>query len=158
MLNSLGCLLLAVLSLNTGCGVKKEVNKDFFEPSQIEFQLIGKGVLHGAGIEGIIEGNQIIVDEVEWDVLRGKMDISNNVSDNFSKRKIDFEKQQIIACFDKVRSSGGYTITVESVEEFSDSIVVKIERSAPTGMTTSIMTQPYYIVVIPASTKRILFE
>lgn len=46
------------------------------------------------------------------------------------------------------QNSGGYSISVESVEELENDVIVTIKENAPTGMATTVMTNPMTIVKI----------
>lgn len=85
------------------------------------------------------------------------MDKTNNVTKNFTTTTIDFNKYQIIAVFDNIKTTGGYSIDITSVVENRNNIVVTIKRLL-TGDNSTVMTQPFHIVKIPKTTKPIVFE
>lgn len=140
------------------CAIKNNMDDVATFPQQINFELIGKGVLHGAGSEGIPEGNLIIDKQENWQNLIEKMDASNSVSNNFAVHQADLNKFIIIACFDRVRPNGGYDLTINEIEELSSSVVVYLKHNEPSGMATSIMVQPFHIVMIPITSKKVDFK
>jgi len=46
------------------------------------------------------------------------------------------------------KSSGGYSISIESIEELEDDIIITIKETVPKGMATTVMTNPMTIVKI----------
>jgi len=119
--------------------------------------LIGKGELYGNGKEGIIKQNLVISDKTEWDKLLLAMNSVNSVSNRFTETDIDFSKYQIIAIFDQIQSSGGWTIDITDITECQNEIAVTVENLHKYGV-TCVMTQPYHIVKIPVSGKKIVFK
>lgn len=73
--------------------------------------------------------------------------------------KIDFTKSQVVALFLGQKNNGGYTISIDRVEETSDKIIIykKIEIPKPGEMVTMAITKPYIIVKIK-SKKNIVIE
>lgn len=119
--------------------------------------LIGKGNLHGSGAEGIEKQNLIVTSSEEWKDLLNKINAVNKVSDSFSETDIDFSKYTVLAVFDEVKNSGGYSLNLV-IQETKDKILVEVLRKSPDGIATSVMTQPYYIVKVPKSELPIVFE
>lgn len=109
--------------------------------------LIGKGNLYGSGKEAIPPHDFQITTTEEWTDLLSKMNNVNKVSDTFSETDIDFSKFDVIAVFDEVRTSGGYALDLE-VKAKKDATEVRKKLITPSGMATSVMTQPYYIVKV----------
>ncbi len=107
--------------------------------------LIAKGNLYGSGNEGIDKGNLVITNPNDWNNLLAQLNSVNNVSESFSETEIDFSKYTIIAVFDNVKNSGGYSLDL-NITSSSEAIIVKIIQKSPEGMATTVMTQPYYIV------------
>jgi hypothetical protein len=109
--------------------------------------LIGKGNLYGSGAEGIEQQNTVITSTEDWNNLLEKINSVNNVSQNFSETKIDFSKFTVIAVFEDVKSSGGYSLELD-IQQYSETIKVNVIRKSPEGMATTVMAQPYYIVKV----------
>lgn len=55
------------------------------------------------------------------------------------------------------KNAGGYSITIDKVEETPDTIVIYIKENEPQGMATSVITNPYTIIKIN-SKKPIVFK
>ena len=64
----------------------------------------------------------------------------------------------VLALFDEVKGSGGYSIIVTDIVENQDNLTVTVKQTAPTGSAYAVMTQPYCIVKIPFTTKQIIFN
>ena len=154
-------IILGIFLINS-CGVSKETNDEVeIEEVVIEsiaFDLIGKGNLGGAGEEGIYESNVVVQTKTEWDNLVSKMDAVNLESKHFQIQNIDFNSSTVLACFDKVQGTGGHSIKVYDVVEGKNELLVYTKKSSPTEMATSVMTQPYYIIAINKTTKKIVFK
>jgi hypothetical protein len=46
------------------------------------------------------------------------------------------------------KSSGGYSISIESIEELGDDIIITVKETVPEGMATTVMTNPMTIIKI----------
>ena len=67
--------------------------------------------------------------------------------------QVDFSTKEVLAVFDGTHSSGGYDITVESVEDEALVRRVSILHTAPADdcVTTSAITSPFELVVVARS-------
>ncbi|GHT48378.1 hypothetical protein AGMMS49965_26550 [Bacteroidia bacterium] len=157
-------LLLFISSIGiSGCGenssekekitsLKKKSEKHII-PVQI-----GQGDLYyGSGREVIPQQGIVIKTQSQWDNLKHAMDEVNNTSNSFLEKEIDFNNYQIIAVFDEVKGNGGWSIDITDIAEYFNTIVVTV-KNLKTGDLTSVITQPYHIVKIPASSKEIIFK
>lgn len=70
---------------------------------------------------------------------------------------VDFASNRVVALFMGEKSSGGFSIAIESVREEKSKVIVKIKKSYPDGMASMALTQPYVIAKIN-TTKKIEFE
>lgn len=66
---------------------------------------------------------------------------------------IDFNKAYVIAVFAGTRTTGGYAISVDSVEDTGDSrhVFVLIEKPGVGCITTQALTSPYQFIRVPFS-------
>jgi len=121
---------------------------------------IGKGNLYGNGGEGIIKQNLVITDKTAWDNLLTKINSVNNESGNFTETDIDFSKYQVIAVFDEVRGNGGWSINITDITGYANEIVVAIKHTgnSPGFSYPDVVIQPYHIVKILVSDKKIVFN
>lgn len=122
--------------------------------SAIEFTDIGKDALYGNGKEGIVKGNMIITNQMDWKALMAQMDSVNNTTDKFSETDIDFERFMVLAVFLEVKGSG-WEIEITKVTENKNSVNVSTIET-PYGYT--VMTQPFHIIKIHKTEKLILFK
>lgn len=128
------------------------------KPSSVEFVQIAKGNLYGNGGEQIPKENLVITDNESWQKLIQKMNSVNEVSKDFTETNIDFENYTILAIFDDIKRNGGQTVDIKNIEKNENNLIVTIEFPNPDGDLTSVITQPFLIVKIPATLKPILFE
>lgn len=144
-------ILLSILVL--GCNSDDDNSKMV----NIESTLIAKDALSGNGGEGILEQNLVITDQNAWNDLIFKMNSVNNESDNFAETDIDFSEYIVIAVFDEIRESGGYSLEL-NITSNSENIIVNVIDITPEGNNTTVMIQPYHIVKISTSELPIIFE
>lgn len=128
---------------------------EIVQPTEVQFETVKNGYLTGNGEEGIPSGGIVIRSQKEWDELAGKM---NAVNRTIQEQTFDFNRVTVIAYFDEIRGSGGYTVDVSSVTETDQTVVVAIKKKASDGNDIEIMTQPYVIGYIPQTTKKIHFQ
>ncbi|MBU2903899.1 protease complex subunit PrcB family protein [Arenibacter algicola] len=128
-----------------------------FDIVDVETTLIAKDNLYGDGAEGIIEQNIVISDQSTWNDLLTKLNSINNVSDNFTETEIDFSEYRIIAVFDGVKETGGYSLELKLMSD-SENIRVNITKLIPEENASSVITQPFHIVKIRKSDLPLIFE
>jgi hypothetical protein len=66
---------------------------------------------------------------------------------------VDFSQEMIIAVVDKIEPSGGYSLTIESLESCEWTVSVKVRKVCPGPgvMVTDELTVPYHIVQVSLS-------
>lgn len=136
-----------------GCNSGKKATK-----TSDNLQVISQGNLHGAGSEGIKAQQRVITSGQEWDALLKKMNSVNTISESFENKEIDFSKEAVIALFESVKSTGGHSVAISEVREMEENVVIKVKKTAPEGMATTVMTQPYYLAKIKKPSKPVVFE
>jgi len=142
--------ILSILFLFTSC------SNDNSNAQELQFSLIAKSEnLNGS--EGISRSNLVIKDAEAWNNLITKMNSKNNLSKDFTETVIDFTKYQIIAVIDEVRPYNGYYIEIKSITENNNQFVVKVEQLNAGGIAT-VITQPYHIVKMPKTSKKVVFK
>ena len=134
--------------------IVEQPDEVFNEATKVAFKDVANGYLTGNGDEGLREGGITINSQVEWEALRDKM---NSVNQAIKEQSLDFEKFTVLAYFDKVRGSGGYTVEFATISEIEGSVQVITKKTAPTGDAIEIMTQPYSIVCIDKTANVVVF-
>jgi hypothetical protein len=122
------------------------------------FTSLSKGNLFGNGAEGFKKVNIVISSKKEWKSLLSKFDTTNKVSKTF-ENAIDFSIEMILVSVDKVRNSGGFSVEIIEVVKEGSAFLIKVKTIGPKPMdmvTTAIM-QPYHIVKIKKTNKKIKF-
>lgn len=142
-------LSILVLSCNSDDDNSRTVN--------VESTLIAKDALYGNGREGISEQNLVITDQSNWNDLIDQMNTVNIESNNFSETDIDFSEYMVIAVFDEIRESGGYSMEL-NITSTPENIIVNVIDITPEGNDTTVIIQPYHIVKISTSDLPIIFE
>ena len=122
------------------------------------FTSLSKGSLFGNGAEGFKKENIVISSKEEWKSFLLKVDTTNKVSKTF-ENTIDFSKEMVIVCIDKVRNSGGFSIEIIEAVKEGDTFLIKVKTKGPKPLdkVTSVMMQPYHIVKIKKTNKKIKF-
>ena len=124
--------------------------------SKVEFT----EVYHGDFFNGDYnnpKANLVIKDLAEWNKLLVKLNLDIKPWQNAISTDIDFEKYQVIAVIDEIRNYGGYSIDITTITQTENQILVKVAQLNSGGIATAI-TQPYHIVKIPKSNKKVVFE
>jgi hypothetical protein len=154
-------LILLTIIAATGfisCKVQEEptvVVAPRMEPIAFIVQEVSKGVLTGNGEEGIAENQSFIIQTAgEWEDLRTKM---NAVNETIGETSIDFDKNTLLAYFDKIRPTGGYSVSIFEVLKSDRGVQANYRFGIPGEMAIDIMTQPYHIILIPKTTTPIQF-
>ena len=71
--------------------------------------------------------------------------------------KVNFDKEIVVGLFMGTKSSGGYAIKIDHIQSDGNYTAVFINETKPTGMATSVITQPFYLARINKPTKPIRF-
>lgn len=142
--------LFSILFLLTGC------NSDDSDTSNVPFSVIVQDDNFNTNAN-IPKSNLVIKDQTEWNNLLLKINILTAANSIMPDIDVDFTKYQVIAVIDQVRNSGGYSIDITKITETNNSIFVKVEQLKPGGFYT-VITQPYHIVKIPKTNKKIVFK
>ena len=122
------------------------------------FTSLAKGNLFDAGEEGFKKEYIIISSKEEWNSFLSKIDTTNKVSDTF-ENTIDFSKENVIVAIDKVRNTGGFSIEIIEVVNTDEETIIKLETKGPkpTDMVVTAIIQPYHIIKIKKTNKKIKF-
>jgi len=77
----------------------------------------------------------------------------------FTETDIDFTTHQVVAVIDFWRSSYGWYIDINTINELENEIMVKITSTEnEKEHILTVMTQPYHIVKIPKMEKPVVFD
>lgn len=72
---------------------------------------------------------------------------------------VDFKKKDVLVLYQGQKNSGGYAIDIESLKNENQTIIIKKKEIMPKKgeITTSVITSPYCIALIPKG-KRVVVE
>lgn len=142
------------------CGTSKNLEDEQIEqPESIPFTTIAQGALFGGGQEGFDEEKttlSVIRTADEWEKLKTQLNSVNVVTGGFKDGDLDFEREMVIACIDRLRGSGGHEIAVDSILEDDNRLLVNIHHNGPGETSATVLTQPFYIVRITKSDKTLV--
>ena len=131
---------------------------DSFTPQNITPTLIAQGNLFSEySNTTTTSSNLIINNDPDWNSFISNMNNPNNLSMSFNETNIDFNNFTIIAVFDQVRPTGRYKVTINSIIENNDNIIVDLNYTG-NGDATQMPSHPYCVVKIPKAKKQILFQ
>jgi hypothetical protein len=116
--------------------------------------------------EILIEGPISNVSEPQIQVIKEKEGLSKIVNQLNKSRSpkipvpaVDFKKETIIGLFMGEKTTGGYGISVASIQETKNELIVQVAESGPKGKFVSmVITQPFSIFKIKKTDKAIRFE
>jgi len=125
------------------CGTQKPIS----DGEIILYEILKEDQFNGAKIKFY----EIITESSEFKLLLNDGDLKNKIAakDIVTSNFIIFNLGE--------KTSGGYSIKINNIEETEDSIVVSIEEETPKGMATTVMTYPMMVVKIN-SKKPIIFN
>lgn len=108
-------------------------------------------------LEVISESEYQGKDEKSFLIIQNQAELDDILKSVNSEKetKVDFKNSQAIALFLGQKNTGGYSISVENVEETSDEIIVKVKSTSPKPgeVATMALTNPYYVAKIKSKKK-----
>ncbi|NER13997.1 protease complex subunit PrcB family protein [Leptobacterium flavescens] len=73
--------------------------------------------------------------------------------------EINFKEEKVIILCMGSRTTGGYSIEIEKLEEKADLINIYVrEKGSPSKYSTSVLTEPFSIYKIKAADKKLVFK
>ncbi|WP_281231422.1 protease complex subunit PrcB family protein [Flavobacterium gelatinilyticum] len=142
--------IFTILFILTGC------SSDESEPLNVEFSSVFYGD-HFSGDYTNQKANLVVKNQKQLDILMEKYKLEPKSWENSMPLNIDFKKYQIIAVIDQVRNYSGYSIDITKITQTNNRIFVQVKQLKPGGLGT-VITQPYHIVQMPKSNKKVVFE
>lgn len=129
------------------------------EEIELTFEAIEKGVYSGYD-ESRYEGKTkyVINNNEDWQSLWNEVYSIQQPTSPLPT--VDFSKDIVIAVFQGVQGSGGYSIEIIKIVETENSIKVFVRETSP-GLScevTSALTQPYHIIKISKTDKEVIFQ
>ncbi|MBY0552592.1 MAG: protease complex subunit PrcB family protein [Candidatus Obscuribacterales bacterium] len=108
-----------------------------------------------SGVRGKLQ--QVVRTDAEWKKLWEKH--KSTVLSQPPLPKVDFSKEMVIALYRGSQTSGGYTVSIVSVEDDGTNIVVTYKETDPSpgGVQLSAITQPFVLARVPVSNKPVKF-
>jgi hypothetical protein len=107
--------------------------------------------VYSATSSGLLEARRSVVTaDADWTALWAK--VTAHVSPSPSKPAVDLSQQSIIVAALGEKSSGGFTIHIDSIRAAAEGRDVFVTTTVPGSscVTTGAMTQPVHIVTAPA--------
>ncbi|MQP53488.1 MULTISPECIES: protease complex subunit PrcB family protein [unclassified Flavobacterium] len=101
-------------------------------------------------------GHMVIQDNESYIQFIESLKLEETQFANFLK--VDFKKKNVLVLNQGQKNSGGYEITIESIVNDNNTIIVKKKETGPKKgeMATSVITTPYCIALIPKGNKIIV--
>lgn len=102
--------------------------------------------------------NMVVRDSKAWQKLWGQ--IHAKVSPKPKVPEIDFSKQMVLGAFMGRKNTGGHTIKINLVTEKSKVLQADVVSKSPPpgGFSIQVLTQPYSLVLITKSDKKVQFN
>jgi len=78
----------------------------------------------------------------------------------FTKPKIDFDKNIVIALFLGEKKYGGYSISVNSIAKTTTDLIIyyKINKPNQNGLKTMAINNPFYFCITKKTDKKVIFK
>jgi hypothetical protein len=129
------------------CGTTNEMST---EAEQVSFEMVHQNILSGAGSEGIEESLVVCNSQEELDALKARMNKANESTSFLDEATFNFSKETVIAYFQPVRSSGGYSLEADSLVRNTingdTSFMMYYTVNKPQGNATMMLTQPFIFI------------
>ena len=148
--------LLLLFSFSLGCKSKKTVAGSQAETvaeqaaslpgTPIELQMLNAGAYCGQEEAG----QHLITSQAEWEQLWKTF--SANRMPAPPPMKVDFENHAVLACFMGTQTSGGHEVQLQKARVEGSTLYVDVIHRHPgrSCITTSALTQPYAMALVPA--------
>jgi protease stability complex PrcB-like protein len=146
-------LLIAIIVL-VSCKPSETVSPVVLESQAIAFVELNSGT-NGDFPE---KSNKVISNQTDYNDAWGAA--FSRFFDKQKPARIDFENKMILLVTMGEKTSGGYTIKIDSIKEDEKTLVVTILETSPGKgcMNTSVMTYPYQIIELKKSKKEVVFK
>jgi hypothetical protein len=125
------------------CGTQKSIS----DGEILLYEILKEDQQNGAKIKFY----EIITESSEFKLLLNDVDLKNKIVAK------DIVTSNFIILNLGEKTTGGYSIKINNIEETEESIIVTIEEETPKGMATTVMTYPMMVVKIN-SKKPIVFN
>ena len=147
-------ILTLLLSCNSSKNMNTSVDDNDNKYTQVSFETLVENQTGGYVKEEI----RVISDRKSLLEVYGY--VNRIRKPGFSIPSIDFSKETVIAVFMGEKTSGGYAVSVESVKEEGEQVIVQIKEIKPDTkeMVTMAITQPFCFVKINKVGKEFVFE
>ena len=146
-----------VLTILLSCNSSKNMNTSMDktnEYTQVSFETLVEGQIGGYDEEQnrVINDHESLLEVYDY--------INRFRKPGFSIPTIDFSKETVIAVFIGEKTSGGYAVSIGSVKEVNEKVMVQIKeiKPGPKDMVTMAITQPFCFVKINRVGKEFVFE
>lgn len=144
-------ILLFILIISS-CTVTKPTEQLETETNPVNFTVLKKGNLYGGGSEEIEEGVVVIRSFEELQTIVAKVNSANQTVDEGLVSDIHFfDENMLLFVFDKLRGTGGFTMSVQGIYQSKEQLILELVKSAPDGPATTVMTQPFQIIELQKS-------
>ncbi len=150
-------LFLSTVILFAACKSQRNVQSSTSEKnSAFAYEFVAQSTLHNIGKKAFAPGLYKFTDKARWDKFVQKMQESNEANAKFKLENPDFDKYMLVAIFDRILSHGGVKFYIDKVENTDNSITFITAHQSPQGqMSIQVMNQPYIIVKIKKTDKRL---
>jgi len=108
------------------------------------------------GVSNIMEAREVVVKTAaDWETLWREHSF-----DNVARPPVDFAKVMVVGVFLGSRNTGGYGVTIVSVEQAQDALVVRYTEKRPDrgAMVAQVITAPFHLVSVPRFEGPVRFE
>jgi PrcB C-terminal len=142
-------LLAALLAASLSCGKKQETGRE------ISFSDLGRGTftyysLEETGAQNTPPFFKVVVDQAGWEAFWAQMYPPSYIQEPPTPPQVDLASDVVIAAFQGVKPTGGYSFEVTSIREDGGVVNVYVDmvEPLPGNMVSQAFTSPYDIVKV----------
>jgi len=153
-------LIIALLFMNASCKSKQKTT----EKDQI-ITIESPEKAENTPFKMLLEGSHSNIQKREYTIIKNSLElgrifgtINSTRRPGFPIPEIDFSKNVVVGLFMGSKGSGGHSIAIDHVDYNEAETVVYYIEKHPSGMATSVMTQPFYLAKISKTANPIRFE
>lgn len=102
------------------------------------------------GFTAIEQGSMCNIKKTDYYIIQTKAEWSahwaKHSRDESAPPKVDFRNNVVVAIYMGQKSSAGFSIEVDRIEDNGTDLIIHTKTERPTGFAATVMTQPFSII------------
>ena len=150
-------ILLLVFSISCKCQKKTSDNTTNLANKEAKETNVPYKILFNNNHSNIKKEKNVVIKNIS-DLKAIYASINSTRRPGLPTPKVDFNKEEVLGVFLGEKSSAGYEIQIDSIQNNGKEIVVNYRIKAPKGMASMVITQPTLLVLIPKYDLPVIFK